>query len=137
MAGTIAVLFFLARVIVTIHIKVFLFLIKHFDITNGLIVCLSVHVFTQDIRINIWVRIAVLISIMVGCILLQHFFIPARIVFGTGSSIFGGMIAYGIAEECGNSFPVIPMIITIVIVALLNLIRWVGKTDKDSIQNNQ
>ena len=132
MAGTIAVLFFLARVIVTIHIKVFLFLIKHFDITNGLIVCLSVHVFTQDIRINIWVRIAVLISIMVGCILLQHFFILARIVFGTGSSIFGGMIAYGIAEECGNSFPVIPMIITIVITTALRTVVMLVKNKKRS-----
>ena len=63
MAGTIAVLLFLARVIITIHIKIFLFLIKHFDITNGLIVSLFVHLFTQGIQVNIWIRVTLFVLI--------------------------------------------------------------------------
>ena len=132
MAGTIAVLFFLARVIVTIHIKVFLFLIKNFDITNGLIVSLFVQVFTQDLQVNIWVRIAVLVLITVGCIVLQHFFKPARIVLGLISSFFCGLIAYGLFQD-SKIFSWIPFVVAFLITAGLNYLSWhkIRTTDKE------
>ena len=123
MAGTITVLFFLARVIISIHIKMFLFLIKHFDITNGLIVSLFVQVFTQDLQVKIWVRIAVLVLITVGCIVLQHFFKPARIVLGLISSFFCGLIAYGIFQD-SKIFSWIPFAIAFLITCILNYLSW-------------
>ena len=37
MGATIAVLLLMAKLIIKVHIKAILFLIKHFDVTNGLI----------------------------------------------------------------------------------------------------
>lgn len=124
MAGTIAVLFFLARVIITIHIKVFLFLIKHFDITNGLIVSLFVHLFTQGIQVNIWIRVMTLLIIVVGVVILQHLFKPARIAFGFVSSFFSGVITYGLFRENAFFPPVIPMVIAILATFTLNIVFW-------------
>ncbi len=131
MGGPIAVLVFLARIIITIHVKIFLFLIKHFDITNGLIVSLFVQVFTQDTQVNIWVRISVLALITAGSVILQHFFRPARIVFGLVSSFFCGLIAYGIFQD-SKVMPWIPFVIAFLITAGLNYLNWyrVGLSDK-------
>ncbi len=123
MAGTIAVLLFLARVIITIHIKIFLFLIKHFDITNGLIVSLFVHLFTQGIQVNIWIRVTLFVLITAGCIIFQHLFKSARIVFGLVSSFFGGLIVYGIFQK-SNVLPWIPFAIAFILTGVLNYLSW-------------
>ena len=129
MAGTIAVLLFLARVIITIHIKIFLFLIKHFDITNGLIVSLFAQVLTQDLQINIWIRVALLVFITVGCIVLQHFFKPARIVLGFISSFFCGLMAYGVFQE-SKIFSWVSFGITFLITGCINGVSWI-RLDKN------
>ena len=123
MGGTIAVLVFLARIIITIHIKVFLFLIKHFDITNGLIVSLFVHLFTQGIQVNIWIRVTIFMLITAGCIILQHLFKSARIVFGLVSSFFGGLIVYGIFRE-SNVLAWISFVIAFILTGVLNYLSW-------------
>lgn len=123
MGGPIAVLVFLARIIITIHAKIFLFLIKHFDITNGLIVSLFVQVFTQNLQVNIWIRVAGLILITAGSVVFQHLFRPARIVFGLVSSFFCGLMAYGIFQE-SRVFPWIPFAIAFGITGVLNFLSW-------------
>lgn len=132
MAGTIAVLLFLARVIITIHIKIFLFLIKHFDITNGLIVSLFAQVLTQDLQINIWIRVALLVFIMVGCIVLQHLFKPSRIVFGLVSSFFFGLMAYGLFKG-SKIFPWIPFFAAFMITCFLNFLSWIRIDSKKAV----
>jgi len=131
MAGPIAVLIMLARLVITIYVKIFLFLIKRFDITNGLIVALWVAIFAQDIEINIWLRITILVLIVLVCFLLQHFVRPTRIIFGIISSLFGGLIAYGIFQDNEKISPYIPMAIAIVIVAILNWFSWIRLDYKD------
>ena len=131
MGAAISVLLSLAVFIIKLHIKVLLFLIKRFDITNSLIVGMMLETLTQNLEINIWIKVVAIAIIVAGCILLQHFLKLARIIFGIGSSIFGGMIAYGIAKECGNAFPVIPIIITVVTVAILNTLNWIAIENKN------
>ena len=87
MLSAISVLLLMARIVIKVHIKVILFLIKRFEITNGLIVALSAEAITLNLNLNIWIRVIAFILITVGCILLQYFFIPARIMFGAFSSI--------------------------------------------------
>ena len=133
MAGTIAVLFFLTRVIISIHIKVFLFLIKHFDITNGLIVSLFVHLFTQGIQVNIWIRVSTLVLITTGCIILQHLYKSARILFGLVSSFFCGLISYGIFQE-SRIIAYISFFIAFMITSFLNFLSWMRiESKKESI----
>ena len=126
MGAAISVLISLAVFIIKLHIKVLLFLIKRFDITNSLIVGVILESLTQNLEINIWIKVVAIAIIIAVCIVLQHFFKPARIVFGIGSSIFGGLIAYDVAKECGNALPVIPMAITVIIVAFFNAFYWSG-----------
>ena len=134
MGAAISVLISLAVFIIKLHIKVLLFLIKRFDITNSLIVGVMLETLTQNLEINIWIKVVVIALIIAGCIILQHFFKPARIVFGIGSSVFGGMIAYEIAKEFDSTIPFVPMIITIIIVAILNVLSWFGLDNKKEKQ---
>ena len=125
MAGAISVLLLLTRLFISIHVKVILFLIKHFEITNGLIVALWVSVFTRDIKMYIWIRITMLAVIVAGSIVLQYFFKPARIIYGIISSLFGGLIAYGIFQDSGTLSPCIPFVIATFITGALNVLCWV------------
>ena len=135
--GAISVLLMMAGFIVKLHIKVILLLVRRFDITNGLIVGFMIEMLTEKIPINIWIKVVGIAIIVVGSILLQHFFKPARIVFGIISSLFGGLIAYGVAKEFHARIPYIPMVITAVLIGGLNAVSWMGiglgkeTTDKD------
>ena len=63
---------------------------------------------------------------MAESFILQHFFKPARIVFGVLSVSLAGFITYGIASEVGSISPFIPMAVAVLVVAVLNLISWLN-----------
>ncbi len=125
MGSVIAILFFMARIIITIHIKAISFLIKRIDVTNGLIAGSSFNILTANIHMNVWVRIVIAVAIIIGSILLQHFFKPARIVFGILSSFFLGLIAYAVFQENTRCSPFIPMGIAFLLSGMLNVLFWV------------
>ncbi len=125
MGSVIAILFFMARIIITIHIKAISFLIKRIDVTNGLIAGSSFNILTANIHMNVWVRIVIAVAIIIGSILLQHFFKPARIVFGILSSFFLGLIAYAVFQENTRFSPFIPMGIAFLLSGMLNVLFWV------------
>ena len=124
MFSAIGVLLLMARIVIKVHIKMILFLIKRFEITNGLIVALSAEALTLNLNVNIMIRVIAFILITVGCVLLQYFFIPARIMFGAFSSILLGAIAYTVFKENTDIFPYIPAIIVAFITGLLNWFGW-------------
>ncbi len=115
----------MARIIITIHIKAISFLIKRIDVTNGLIAGSSFNILTANIHMNVWVRIVIAVAIIIGSILLQHFFKPARIVFGILSSFFLGLIAYAVFQENTRFSPFIPMGIAFLLSGMLNVLFWV------------
>jgi hypothetical protein len=125
MGSVIAILFFMARIIISIHIKAISFLIKRIDVTNGLIAGSSFNILTANIHMNVWVRIVIAVAIIIGSILLQHFFKPARIVFGILSSFFLGLIAYAVFQENTRFSPFIPMGIAFLLSGMLNVLFWV------------
>ena len=87
-------------------------------------------------RLIISLRVEIVILIIVGSILLQHFFKPARIVLGVISSTFLGLIAYGAFQGNTSFSPFIPMGIAIGIAATLNVISWfrmdIGNKESDN-----
>lgn len=137
MLSAISVLLLMARIVIKVHIKVILFLIKRFEITNGLIVALSAEAITLNLNLNIWIRVIAFILITVGCILLQYFFIPARIMFGAFSSILLGAIAYTVFKDNTNIFPYIPMIIVTSLTGLLNWIGWKLRLDSLELEDDK
>ena len=137
MLSAISVLLLMARIVIKVHIKVILFLIKRFEITNGLIVALSAEAITLNLNLNIWIRVIAFILITVGCILLQHFFIPARIMFGAFSSILLGAIAYTVFKENTHIMPFIPMIIVTILTGLLNWFGWKIRIDSLRIEDEK
>ena len=137
MLSAISVLLLMARIVIKVHIKVILFLIKRFEITNGLIVALSAEAITLNLNLNIWIRVIAFILITVGCIFLQYFFIPARIMFGAFSSILLGAIAYTVFKDNTNIFPYIPMIIVTSLTGLLNWIGWKLRLDSLELEDDK
>ncbi len=137
MLSAISVLLLMARIVIKVHIKVILFLIKRFEITNGLIVALSAEALTLNLNLNIWIRVIAFILITVGCILLQYFFIPARIMFGAFSSILLGAIAYTVFKENTHIMPFIPMIIVTILTGLLNWFGWKIRIDSLRIEDEK
>ena len=137
MISAFSLLIRIALLIIRIHIKLLLFLIKRFEITNGLIVALSAEALTLDLSLNIWIRVIAFILITVGCVLLQYFFIPARIMFGAFSSILLGAIAYTVFKENTHIFPYIPMIIVASLTGLLNWIGWKLRLDSIKLDDDK
>ena len=135
MGSVIGILFLMARIIITIHVKAILFLLKHFDITNGLIAGSTFQILTGNLHINVWIRVVIVVGIIAASILLQHFFKPARIIFGILSSIFFGIIAYGFFQDNTKFSPYIPMGITIIIVAALNVLSWIRISHSNEPEN--
>lgn len=136
MGAAISVLLLMARLIIKVHIKAIWFLIKHFDVTNGLIVGSAFQILTENLQIKIWLRVGIVILIIAGSILLQRFFKPVRIVLGVISSAFLGLIAYGAFQGNTSFSPFIPMGIAIGIAATLNVISWfrmdIGNKESDN-----
>ena len=83
---------------------------------------------------NIWIRITMLAVIVAGSIVLQYFFKPARIIYGIISSLFGGLIAYGIFQDSGTISPYVPFAIAAIITGGLNVLSWMRFGIKKSAQ---
>ena len=137
MISAFSLLIRIALLVIRIHIKVILFLIRRFEISNGLIVAFSAEALTLNLNLNIWIRVIAFVLITVGCVLLQYFFIPARIMFGAFSSILLGAIAYMIFKENTHIMPLIPMIIVTILTGLLNWLGWKIRIDSLKIEDEQ
>ena len=124
MIAAFSLLLHLGILIIRIHIKAILFLIRRFEITNGLIAGLTFQMLTGKLNMNIWVRVAIIICIVVGSILLQYFLKPARVVFGVIGSVFVGLISYVVFQDNLYFSPYIPMIIAIILSGIVNIFGW-------------
>ena len=136
MISAFSLLIRIALLVIRIHIKVILFLIRRFEISNGLIVAFSAEALTLNFNVNIWIRVIAFVLITIGCVLLQYFFIPARIMFGAFSSILLGAIAYTIFKEYTHIIPFIPMIIVSFLTGLLNWFGWKIRLDTNTDKYN-
>ena len=117
MGAAISVLLSLAVFIIKLHIKVLLFLIKRFDITNSLIVGMMLETLTQNLEINIWIKVITIAIIVAGCVLLQNLFYPIRVVFAIVGTIFCWLI---VCESFNVSFVSLTSFISLLFVGLLN-----------------
>ena len=124
MIAAFSLLLNLAILIIRIHIKAILFLIRRFEITNGLIAGFTFQMLTGKLNMNIWVRVAIIICIVAASVLLQYFFKPARVVFGVIGSVFIGLIAYVVFQDNIYFSPYIPMIIAIILSGIVNIFGW-------------
>lgn len=128
----IAVTALLVRIVIAyikLHIRVLIFLIKHFDVTNGLLTSLAVWMLTNKIEMPIALRIGILVGVVVISILLQHFVKPARFVFSAIGSFMCGAIAYAFFKDNERFSAYIPMAITMVLAVAINFIGWWWKDD--------
>lgn len=138
MGGVIAILLFILRIIIKLHVKAISFLFKHFEITNGLIVGLMFQICTEKIDFNIWIRAVIVLCIIAFSIIIQYFFIPARIVLGLFGSIMSGIIVYVFFNGNNIISPVIPFAITLVIAMIINTCSCVRRIiDKNSEKTRQ
>ena len=113
---------------ISIHIRVVLFLMKHFDFTNSLLVGLFVDILLNKLDLYIWIRIWIVIAIVIGSFLLQHFFIPARIIISAFSCFICGAIAYTVFKDTSVFSSYIAMVITVVLTGILNWLFWKNRT---------
>ncbi|MBP5495152.1 MAG: hypothetical protein J6X97_08650 [Lachnospiraceae bacterium] len=109
---------------ISIQIRLVLFLMKHFDITNSLLTGLFADMLLGRLNLYIWIRIGIVIVIAVICFLLQHFFIPARIIISAFSCFICGAIAYAVFKDNEVFSPYIPMVIVASLTGVLNWICW-------------
>ena len=129
----IAVTALLVRIVIAyikLHIRILIFLIKHFDITNSLLTSIAVWMLTDQIEMPIGLRIGILAGIAVISFLLQHFIKPARIVFAVIGSFMCGAVAYAFFKDNESFSAYIPMVITTVIAGIVNFIGWWWKDDE-------
>ena len=109
---------------ISIHIRIVLFLMKHFDVTNSLLTGLFADMLLNKLELSIWIRIGIVIVIAVICFLLQHFFIPARIIISAFSCFICGAIAYAVFKDNKAFSPYIAMIIVAILTGILNWLCW-------------
>lgn len=109
---------------ISIHIRIMLFLMKHFNVTNSLLMGLFADMLLGRLNLYIWIRIGIVIVIAAICFLLQHFFIPARIIISAFSCFICGAIAYAVFKDNEVFSPYIPMVIVASLTGVLNWICW-------------
>ena len=126
MFGFIAVILHGLLMVFGLILKAILFLLKRFDITNSLLLGAGTVAATLKIELHPGIRGAIFVIIIGISLVLQHFFKPARIVFGAISAFLAGLIAYGISKDTGYMFPFVPMVIAMISVGLLNFISWLS-----------
>ncbi len=126
MFGFIAVIFHGLLMFFGMLLKAVLFLLKRFDVTNSLLVGAGTVVATLQIELHPGIRVGIFVFISAVSMILQHFFKPARIVFGAVSAFLAGLIAYGVSRDTGYMFPFVPMVIAMISVGLLNFISWLS-----------
>ena len=123
----------LVRIVIAyikLHIRILIFLIKHFDITNSLLTSIAVWMLTDQIEMPIGLRIGMLVGIAVISFLLQHFLKPARILFAIVGSFMCGAVAFAFFKDNESFSAYIPMAITMVIAGIVNFIGWWWKDDE-------
>lgn len=113
---------------ISIHIRIAFFLMKHFDVTNSLLTGLFADMLLSKLDLYIWIRIGILIVIAIGCFLLQHFFIPARIIISAFSCFICGAIAYALFKDNRTFSPYIAMVIVVILTGILNWLCWKNRT---------
>ena len=109
---------------ITIQIKLAIFLLKHFEITNSLLAGFTTDMLLVRFNLNIWIRIGLVVVIAAASFILQYLFIPVRIAFGFFSSFMCGTIAYALFKDIRVFSPFIPTIVTAILVLLLNWFGW-------------
>lgn len=124
MFGLVSTIVNIFIVLFGISVRIVFFLLKRFDITNGLITGVGALLGTYRIQMHPGIRCGIFVIVVVVSILLQHFFKPVRIAFGVLCSLFAGFMAYGIAHDAGTKYSYIPMVIAAVICGLLNAFSW-------------
>ena len=113
---------------ISIHIRIVFFLMKHFDVTNSLLTGLFADMLLNKLELSIWIRIGIVVVIAIGCFLLQHFFIPARIIISAFSCFICGAIAYAVFMDNKVFSPYIAMIIVVILTGILNWLCWKNRT---------
>ena len=113
---------------ISIHIRILLFLMKHFDVTNSLLIGLFADMLLNKINLYIWIRIGIVLVIAIGCFQLQHFFIPARIIISAFSCFICGLIAYALFKDNNVFSPYIAMVIMVILTGILNWLCWKNRT---------
>lgn len=129
----IAVTAFLVRIVIAyikLYIRILIFLIKHFDITNSLLTSIAVWTLTDQIEMPIGLRIGMLVGIAVISFLLQHFLKPARILFAIVGSFMCGAVAFAFFKDNESFSAYIPMAITMVIAGIVNFVGWWWKDNE-------
>ncbi len=123
----------LVRIVIAyikLHIRILIFLIKHFDITNSLLTSIAIWILTDQIEMPIGLRIGMLVGIAVISFLLQHFLKPARILFAIVGSFMCGAFAFAFFKDNESFSAYIPMAIAMVIAGIVNFIGWWWKDDE-------
>ena len=135
MALVFSIFLSIAMFIVTAVVNVGLFLIRRFDVTNSLLVSGVVQLVTIHNSISTGIRWVMFIGIVLVSFVLQHSFKVFRVIFAVASIFAACFIAYAWKHYDSVHDQNIPMLISSVIVAALNLISWMGiSADSHSLQ---
>lgn len=113
-------------VIATAVIKVVLFLIRRFDITNSLLVSGVVQLVTIHNPISTGLRWVMFLGIVIVSFALQHRFKVFRFIFAAASVFAACVLAYGWIHYETVKDRNIAMGISMAVVAVLNLLSWMG-----------
>lgn len=124
MAGLIAFFLQIALCLVILVIKVVMFLIARFDVTNSLLAGIVVELATYQVDITTGWRWAMFIGIFGVCFILQHVFKVARIVASVFSVIIIGLIGYMWRNDIAEAQRNIIMLICMLVAAALNFCSW-------------
>ena len=132
MASIIALFFELGMLVIIGLIRLVLFLIRRFDVTNGLLLSSLVQLvnvnreWTASFR---WILFFVVLGVSV---IIQHCSKVGKIVFSIFSSISAGLIGavWMPYDTVVTKYTV--MVVCILVVAILNYVSWMGMKDEYS-----
>lgn len=128
-----AIFTFIASAVINIG----MFLLRRFDVTNSLLVSGVVQLVTIHNPISTGIRWTMFIGIVIVSFVLQHSFKVFRVIFSVASIFAACFIAYAWKHYDTTQEQNIAMLISGAVVAVLNLISWMGiNADEFSVECN-
>lgn len=134
MASIIALFFELGMLILIGLIRFTLFLIRRFDVTNGLLLSGLIQLVNVNREWTAGFRWVLFFAIFGISMLIQHFSKVGKVLFAVFSSISAGLIGAVWVQYDSSITRYAVMVVCFAVVAFLNYASWTGMKEADGAE---
>ena len=134
MASVIALFFELGMLMIIGLIRFTLFLIRRFDVTNGLLLSGLIQLVNVNRDWTASLRWILFFVVLGASLLIQHYSIIGKVLFAVFSSVSAGLLGAVWMQYDSNATRYTVMVVCFTVVAILNYASWTGMKEESAVK---